>query len=58
MVFNFRIGAFCNLHLILHKVEQKKPTNYPLQILCIPHFTIVPRYVNLGLFVLHQKNHQ
>jgi len=40
MVFNFQIGAFCNLDLILHKVEQKNPTNYPLQILRILHFTL------------------
>jgi len=40
MVFSFWIGVFSNLPLILHKVEQKDPANYPLQVFHIPHFTL------------------
>jgi len=42
MVFSFWIDAFCNLSLVLRKVEQKNFANYPLLILRIPHFTIAP----------------
>jgi len=37
MVFKFRISAFLNFPLILHKIKQKNPANYPLQIFCIYH---------------------
>jgi len=42
-MFDFQIGAFCNLPLILHKAEQKNSANYLLPIFHIPHFTIALR---------------